>query len=306
MKKEDFYYLSSDGKTQIHAIKWIPDKIVGVIQIAHGVTEYIDRYDCFAKFMVNHGYLVIGNDHLGHGKSIIENKSKMYIGPIGSFDYLVKDVDKLYNIIKEEYKDVPVYLMGFSLGSFVCRKYLIDYNPVYEKVFLIGTGVQPGFIINILKKIVLNEVKKIGEENTSDFINNLSFGTYNKQVKNPKTEYDWLTSDEEAIKEYSNDLNIEKKITGSLFYELINSIGYTSNIKNILKVSNNYSIILLSGSDDPVGSKGKGIIKLYKILKNNKFNVNMKLYDNCRHDLFHEVLKDEFFNDTLDYLKKEL
>ena len=253
MQKQEFNYLSSNGSTLIHCVKWVPENPIGVIQIVHGITEHIDRYEEFANYMVNQGYIVIGNDHLGHGKSIITDKPKMFIGELGSWNYLVKDINTLYEIITEEYK-LPIYLIGFSLGSFVSRHYLIDYNPIYKKAILVGTGIQPNIVLNILKLIVKGEVKKIGVENTSKFIRELSFGTYNKQIKDAKTDYDWLTSSEEEINKYINDPLVGKDTTGSLFYELLDGMVYTSKLSNIKKMKE-LPILLLSGLDDPVGSK---------------------------------------------------
>ena len=304
MQKQEFNYLSSNGSTLIHCVKWVPENPIGVIQIVHGITEHIDRYEEFASYMVNQGYIVIGNDHLGHGKSIITDKPKMFIGELGSWNYLVKDINTLYEIITEEYK-LPTYLIGFSLGSFVSRHYLIDYNPIYKKAILVGTGIQPNIVLNILKLIVKGEVKKIGVENTSKFIRELSFGTYNKQIKDAKTDYDWLTSSEEEINKYINDPLVGKDTTGSLFYELLDGMVYTSKLSNIKKMKE-LPILLLSGLDDPVGSKGNGVKKLENIYKKNNIDVSLKLYEGKRHDLFHETNKLEVFNDILTYIKKEL
>ena len=304
MQKQEFNYLSSNGSTLIHCVKWVPENPIGVIQIVHGITEHIDRYEEFANYMVNQGYIVIGNDHLGHGKSIITDKPKMFIGELGSWNYLVKDINTLYEIITEEYK-LPTYLIGFSLGSFVSRHYLIDYNPFYQKAILVGTGIQPNIVLNILKLIVKSEVKKIGVENTSKFIRELSFGTYNKQIKDAKTDYDWLTSSEEEINKYINDPLVGKDTTGSLFYELLDGMVYTSKLSNIKKMKE-LPILLLSGLDDPVGSKGNGVKKLENIYKKNNIDVSLKLYEGKRHDLFHETNKLEVFNDILTYIKKEL
>lgn len=303
MQKQEFNYLSSNGSTLIHCVKWVPENPIGVIQIVHGITEHIDRYEEFANYMVNQGYIVIGNDHLGHGKSIITDKPKMFIGELGSWNYLVKDINTLYEIITEEYK-LPIYLIGFSLGSFVSRHYLIDYNPFYQKAILVGTGIQPNIVLNILKLIVKGEVKKIGVENTSKFIRELSFGTYNKQIKDAKTDYDWLTSSEEEINKYINDPLVGKDTTGSLFYELLDGMVYTSKLSNIKKMKE-LPILLLSGLDDPVGSKGNGVKKLENIYKKNNIDVSLKLYEGKRHDLFHETNKLEVFNDILTYIKKE-
>ena len=95
--REDFYYDSCDGKTKIHGVKWVPDgKVRGVIQIAHGVTEYILRYDRFAKYMTERGFVVIGNDHLGHGESVLNKDNVMYFGTDGSYEDAVGDLYTCY------------------------------------------------------------------------------------------------------------------------------------------------------------------------------------------------------------------
>ena len=127
MKKYNFNYQSSYNNVIINAVKWIPEtQPKGIIQIAHGVTEYIERYESFANYMTNLGYIVVGNDALGHGRSLIDEK-KMYTGGINSWKYLVEDIKTCHELTKKEYPDIPYYILGFSLGSFLVRTYLSDY-----------------------------------------------------------------------------------------------------------------------------------------------------------------------------------
>ena len=179
-------------------------------------------------------------------------------------------------------------------------------NNLYSIVYLkLIYSICLNIVLNILKLIVKGEVKKIGIENTSKFIRELSFGTYNKQIKDAKTDYDWLTSSEEEINKYINDPLVGKDTTGSLFYELLDGMVYTSKLSNIKKMKE-LPLLLLSGLDDPVGSKGNGVKKLENIYKKNNIDVSLKLYEGKRHDLFHETNKLEVFNDILTYIKKEL
>ena len=160
MKKEEFYYKSEDGKTDIHAVKWLPDtEPKAILQIAHGVTEYIERYEELAKYFTNKGFIVCGNDHIGHGKSIAKDGKKMYFGKKGSWNWAVKDINQCQKIIMENYTDLPYYMLGFSLGSFLLRTYLIDYETMLDKAIIMGTGTVPKMQIKLAEFIVNNDTK---------------------------------------------------------------------------------------------------------------------------------------------------
>ena len=162
MNKREFYYPSSDGKTRIHAVEWSPDESPkAILQIAHGVTEYILRYEEFAEYLTNKGILVVGNDHIGHGTSIAENAKPMYFGPEGSFKYAVDDVNTLYKTTKEKYENIPYIILGFSLGSFIVRRFLIDYSDTVDGAILVGTGQIAPIKIKIAKFIAKSEAKNM-------------------------------------------------------------------------------------------------------------------------------------------------
>ncbi len=300
MKKVYFSYLSSNKKNTINAVKWLPEFAPkGIIQIAHGITEYIERYQDFAFRMTAEGYIVVGNDTLGHGRSTINDK-KNYLGELGSWRYAVEDIKTCHDMIMNEYPRLPIYLIGFSMGSFLVRQYLSDYNPRVYSTFLIGTGYQSGFLINMVKKTVKKEIDKYGEDNTSTKVKELSFGTYNKKFEEPETDFDWLSSKKSAVQEYMDDPMISKEITTSLFYELLTGIAYTSSNKCIDKMNKSMPIIIISGQDDPVGDMGKGVTKYYNKLKKKGFKTALKLYPDMRHDLFHE----QYTSDVIELIRK--
>ena len=206
---------------------------------------------------------------------------------------------------KKEYPDTPYYILGFSLGSFLVRTYLSDYNPKVSKVFLLGTGYQSPLLISLIKPVVKSEIKKHGDDKPSKTINDLSFGTYNKKINNPTTPYDWLSKSKENLDNYQKDPLVGKELTTSLFYEMLNGIAYTSKIKTIEKMDKSIPIILLSGEEDPVGDMTKGITKYYNVLKKHGYNVELKLYPNTRHDLLNEESKEKIYKDISQYIEKE-
>ena len=308
MKKEEFYYPSADGKTTIHAVKWLPDNNVKMIlQIAHGVTEHILRYEKLANYLTDKGILVVGNDHLGHGTSIIPNSLPMYFGPAGSWNIVVKDIEKCREIISSEYPNVPYCLLGFSLGSFAVRTHLIDYPSNIKAAILIGTGQTPSLAIKLAKFMANKEAKKHGEEKETPTIRNLTFDTYNKKFTPNRTEFDWLCSNEESIDEYIKDPLCGNCMSSGLFREMLDGMAYSGNLSNIKKMDKKVPILLLSGSMDPVGDCGKGVTKAYQTLKKaNIEDVTLTIYPNLRHDILNEKNQIEIYEDIYNWLENKI
>lgn len=305
MKKTEFYYPSADGKTKIHALEWIPEKEpIGILQIMHGVTEYVLRYEDLAEYLTDKGFVVVGNDHLGHGKSIAEGAKPMYFGPKGSWQWVVKDVLTLQKMTKEKYPELSYYMLGFSLGSFVLRTYLIDYPGNLDGAIIMGTGQMAPVAIKIGKFMANKEAKKAGEENSTPAIHQLTFGTYNKIFAPNRTEYDWLCSNEKALDEYIEDPQRGGDFSAGLFRELLDGMLYSSNVKNIKKMDKNLPILLISGEKDPVGDCGKGVKLTKKALeKAGVKDISVKMYPGLRHDILHEEEKEQIYADIYNWLQ---
>lgn len=294
MEKKEFYYTSSNNINKIYAVKWIPEgKIKAILQISHGVTEHINRYNELAKYLTDKGILVVGNDHLGHGKT---NGQRMYFGTSGSWNYIVKDIEKCRELITEEYKDIPYFMLGFSLGSFALRTHLIDYKPQISGAIIVGTGYSNNIEIALGTFMANQEAKKHGEENPTEKIRNLTFGTYNKKINNPQTECDWLCSSQKDLQIYLKDPLRGGCMSSGLFRELLSGMKYTCNKNNIEKMSKDLSILMLSGDKDPVGKETKGVNKVYHLFKKSQIqDVTLKYYKNLRHDILHEENKEEIY-----------
>ena len=308
MKKEEFYYKSADEITQIHACIWTPEeKPKGIIQIAHGVTEYILRYEEFANFFVSKGYVVVGNDHIGHGLSVAEGREKMYFGPEGSWNFVVKDIKKCIELTKEKYPNIPYILLGFSLGSFLVRTYLIDYPGTVDKAIIMGTGQISPIAIKLAKMMAHSEAKKVGEDHSTKQIHDLTFGTYNKIFAPNKTEYDWLCANEEALNDYINDPSRGGDFSAGLFREMLNGMLYSSKIKNINKMDKNIPILLISGDKDPVGDMGVGVKWVYDMYKSLDLkDINISLYKDGRHEILNDIHRYDVINEIITWLNDRL
>ena len=148
IKKKSNSFLSCDRKTSVNVVIWCPDETeydepVAVLQICHGMIEYIDRYDGFARYMAERCFVVVGNDHLGHGKSVCTDDDLGFFKDKNPGEALAKDAHHLTVLIKKMYPGIPYYLAGHSMGSFVTRRYICDYGYELDGVIVMGTGHQP-------------------------------------------------------------------------------------------------------------------------------------------------------------------
>lgn len=287
--KSEFYFPSADGKTTNHGIIWLPEQEpAAVLQIVHGVTEYIDRYDDIAEYFVRKGFAVAGHDLLGHGKSVSSSASRMYFGPSGSWNYAVEDVFSCYTYIRQQFRtSLPHIILGFSLGSFLVRDFLIRYPGLVNGAILAGTGQPSPVELSIARLIAVHEGKVHGESNPTKTIHQMTFEQYNSKFQPARTDFDWLCSDENVIDAYKQDPCRGEDFTCGLFRELINGMAYVGKRKNIRKMDPGTPLLLISGEQDPVGEFGKGVEKVRKLFISRGLRVESVLYPG-RHDILRE------------------
>lgn len=271
MKKKEFFYQPSDGKAAVHAVIWEPEtKPAAILQIAHGVTEYIERYEKTAKYFVSKGFVVAGNDARGHGATKLVGDEEMiplYPGPEGSFDKMVSDIFALHKTLKRLYPDIPCVMLGFSMGSFLIREYLIKFPDEADGAILAGTSFPNKVELAISKCLADQEVNKHGDANSSALVRSLMFENYNKKFRPNKTEADWLCANTDELILYLADEKCSRNVTNGLFREMAYAMNYTGNKKNIERMNKNLPICLISGKNDPVGKEGKGVRQLCDVLK---------------------------------------
>lgn len=308
-KKTDFTFLSSDGKTRLHGIAWIPEDVtpVAVLQIVHGVAEYVGRYDDFARFLNRRGIIVVGHDHLGHGLSLPEGGTPVYFGDGNTWNTPVDDIYVLHTKLKEQYPHLPLLLMGHSMGSFLSRTYLIRYPGTVKAAILMGTGWQSAAALTGGLALA-GMLKRRNAAATNDTVTELAFGAYNKTFKPNRTDYDWLSADEENVDAYMADPLCGQDATVGLFYEMLNGIRFNQRRGNLERMDKTMPILLISGEDDPVGGMGAGVRQTYAEFKRTGIaDCTLKLYPGLRHELLNEKAhRDEVYQDIWSWMEEKL
>lgn len=303
MKKE-FYYPSKDGLTQIHAIEWIPDgDVKAILQIAHGMVEFIDRYDNFANYLSSKGFYVVGNDHLGHGKSIRDDSQLGYFARSKGNLCVIGDMDELRKISQNKYPDVPYFILGHSMGSFLVRQFIERFGEGIKGAIIMGTGYQPTETLSagIALTAVLRQGR--GGHYRNKMLDDMALGSYNKKFEPARTKCDWLTKDEAIVDAYiANPLN-QFMFTVNGYYNMFRGIMYCQKKENLEKIPKDLPILVVSGEEDPVGEFGKGPKKVAEIYKKTGIkNVTLKLYPEDRHEILNELDKDVVYEDIYNWL----
>lgn len=299
MKKE-FYYPSRDGVTQIHAVEWIPeDEVTAVLQICHGMAEYIERYHEFAEFLTEHGIYVVGHDHLGHGKSVVSQEKLGFFHETDGNNYVIADIHQLRTRTEKKYPGVPYFIMGHSMGSFLVRQYLGLYSSGLSGAVIMGTGNQPSIMV-YAGKLVCRVIAKVkGWDYRSQFVHNLADGAYEKKLGTA-----WLSCNEDNVRKYENDPLCGFLFTINAYYHMFSGIAKMNRQEAEGKAVKTLPLFFVAGKEDPVGAYGKGVERVYKKYKEHGYrDVEMKLYPGDRHEILNEEDRKLVFQDILTWLE---
>lgn len=307
-KITDFTFPSSAGRCQIHARQWLPEdgQYVGIVQLVHGIAEHIERYDEFARFLNEHHYIVVGNDHLGHGASVASPEDYGYFADKDGWMHVSNDTRTLQIMTQRSFPDLPYFLFGHSMGSFLTRTYLIRFPGTVDGAVICGTGHMSDALIRSGKVAANAERLRIGRRGKSKLLANLSFGSYNNQFKPTRTEYDWLSANEENVDAYINDPLCGFDTTVGLFLDLMDGLTFIKDPKHLAHMKKDMPVFFIAGGLDPVGESGDAVRRAYLSFKDaGMTNLDIRIYPGLRHEILNELAKDMVYDDVLNWLETQ-
>ena len=305
---KDFTFPSSTGRNTIHARMCLPDtEPRGIVQIAHGIAEHIERYDGFMSFLAEHGFVAVGNDHLGHGASYTAPGDRGFFCETDGWKHVVDDMNILHDSMCAEYPEIPYIFFGHSMGSFLTRTYLIRYPDKPDLAIICGTGHQPKAVAAAGYTLAQSAVKMYGPHKDGTKLNSIAFGSYTKNYEDARTPYDWISRDPEVVNAYIEDPQCGFIPTVSLFRDMMGGILFITDPANIAKMNKELPVLFISGWADPVGDYGKGVKRAFEAFCDAGMkHVHIKLYPGARHELLNEMNKEDVMNDIAFWLEKHL
>lgn len=262
------------------------------LQIFHGMVEHVSRYDDFAKFLNENGIVVYGMDIRGHGQTGLHSHLG-YFDKKDGWNKVLQDQRDLLKLMKDRYHKLPFFLLGHSMGSFLARDYINKFRDDFDCAIIMATGnahdFKYGFARTILK--YLNPLKP------AKLMNNLAFASYNKQISNPRTQFDWISNDENQVNKYINDPLCGFLVKNSFYKDFMYGMKSIADYEKTTKLK--IPILFVAGLDDPVGNKGEYVTKTARYYPNKK----VILYENMRHEILNEINNIKVYKDLLSWIE---
>ncbi|MBS6516663.1 MAG: alpha/beta hydrolase [Clostridium sp.] len=307
MMKLEFYIPSSRAGTRLHGIQWLPDvPVIASLQICHGMIEHVGRYEELAEYLCRHGIAAAGCDHLGHGRTSKPEDWGFFDEKDGELRVL-EDIQLTSDYLKRQYPSVPHFILGHSMGSFFLRCYMGDKSSEIDGAILLGTGGQRPLLAKAGRLLTEGIAALKGDRYRSRLLHQLLIGRFGRMTDKKGGSHCWLSREEEQVRMYTEDpLNQFIFTSGACrdFMKIITLAGQKNGQK---KIRRGLPIFLMSGAQDPVGERGRGVRRVYKAFKQTGLSdVSLKLYPEARHELLHETNREEVFRDIEEWIRKRI
>ncbi len=308
MRKEEFTFDSRDGVHKLWAVRYLPEgEPKAIVQIVHGMAEYVERYEGFAEYLTERGFMVTGEDHLGHGRSVPEGETYGYFCPQDPATVVVRDVHRLKKMNQEKYPGIPCFILGHSMGSYILRNYLCRYGTGIQGAVVMGMGTENPAAVAFVKALSACMQLIYGEKHLSRTLDKLVMGKYDQRITNPRTESDWLTKDEEIVNRYRIDPLCGFPFTVNGYRTLFELVSRLNKKENLSRLPKDLPVLVTSGEEDPVGAYGAGVKKAYESMKEAGMrNVELKLYPGDRHEILNELDKAKVMEDVAVWIEEWL
>lgn len=321
MKTTTITYASRDNASTVRALMWEPDEVAsggeaprGLVQIVHGMSEHVERYEGFASFLCEQGFAVCANDHIGHGKSVSSAEDLGHMPLEVGEDVLVADVQTLRELALERLSQrcdmrvsgIPYVIFGHSMGSFITRVFLTRHAFGVRAAVLCGTGHQPRPLSAAGKALTGSLAKKHGERYVSELVDGMGAGGYGRSIKDAETNLDWIATDPEVVAEYQRDPLCGQKFTVGAYHVLTSLVSDATDLRLARRVPHALPLLFVSGDQDPVGECGAGVHRAAEMYrKAGVESVTEKLYPGMRHEILNEPVKGEVHRDVLAWLERQ-
>lgn len=301
------FWYESKGGGSLHGCRWEPENAPrAVVQIVHGIKEYARRYDEIARYLTERGYLVVAEDHMGHGESISDEIQKGWFN--GGWFTAVDDTYELTKCTMAEFPGVPYILLGHSMGSFLVRTILARYpDSGIQGAILSGTAWMKSAMVTLGRKSAELVCACKGARTPSKLLSDLAFGSYNRRVEHQRTPNDWLSRDRQKVDAYTADPLCNFIPTAGLMRDMMIGVEYIHNPKNLTGMDKTLPVFFIAGADDPVGDYGVGVEKAAEVFHSLGMERGaLRLWPLCRHEIFNEINRQEIFEAVYNWIESTI
>lgn len=307
MSQKDFQLTADDGH-KIQVRQWQPAEQVaakGVIHILHGMAEHCARYAELAADFTTAGYLVFAHDHRGHGYSVSDDSQLGHYADDNGWHKVTTDVFVVQKHIKQQYPELPLHLLGHSMGSYIAQQFVMDNPGQVSSLILSGSNAQPQWLLSVLLTVIRFERWRQGKIAKSALIDKLVFGPFNREFEPAATNFDWLCRVPQQVQKYVDDPLCGYLCSNQTWFDMICGLKTILTPSNQARLSRDLPLLILVGDKDPVSNNGKGVKQLAKAYAQQGLkHLQLEVYTDARHELYNETNRQQVIGDTLDFLGK--
>lgn len=305
MRKLTGTFPSTSGLCDIHFYIYTPDRPKAAVMLSHGMCEYLERYEEFARFLCENDIALCGNDHLGHGNSISDMDMLGYFGHSRGYVYMTRDLHRMKRVMEKLFPNVPHFLLGHSMGSFLARIYFSKYSDRFDGAIFMGTA---GGVVGSapLRRVLELLSRNHGERYRHRFGTRVVFGAFNLRTENRRTRNDWLSRDDAEVDRYNADPKCNFIFTIAGYRDMLNALLCCNSEPVIENTPTDIPILLMSGGMDPIGEYGQGVRAAFEKYADHGCDINIRIYREARHELLHELNRREVMEDILRFLNRRI
>lgn len=294
----------SDSGRRVAYRQWLVPSPSMVIHIVHGMSEHSGCYDDVARLLNAAGCSVYAHDHCCHGENVAIDELGV-VSDSQSWDYIVKDMLLINTLMRDVYPETPLAILGHSMGSFIAQRFAQEHPECADFLLLEGSAFQPRWLTLAARWIAAFECARQGQKGQSPVIHALTFGGFNRAIKNPRTAFDWVSRDTTFVDAYVNDPRCGVQVSNAFWRDMFRFLNTLYSQQSLHQFRPELPVYVFSGDRDPVGNNGKGVEKLAEWLKAHLTNVTVKLYPQARHDVLHEINQSEVIEDLISWLRHQ-
>ncbi|MEO6537822.1 MAG: alpha/beta hydrolase, partial [Ferruginibacter sp.] len=258
-----------------------------------------------AQMLVQQGIAVFAHDNRAHGKAVTKESNLGLAGP----NWFYKQVDDIHlaiGYLKKQYHAKKIFLMGHSMGSFICQRYFQMHGNEIDGLILSATNGKQDPLLSAGILMAKVQWKIFGSKYRSSLIDKLSFQKFNKPFKPNRTAFDWLSRNANEVDDYVADRECGFVCSALFFYYFFKGIRDAFSKQHIKQLPVNIPVYAFAGDKDPVGLQGKGFLHLiHNWQKAGVKDISYKLYKDGRHEMLNEINRDEVVANLVEWIKSK-
>jgi alpha-beta hydrolase superfamily lysophospholipase len=302
---EQRFFLTSTSNKKFGVRSFLPagKKPRAIIQLIHGMAEHSGRYSEFARYLAGQGIGLFGADHPGHGLSVTETEGRGVVSGTKGWETMLENIRALYTSIRKEHPDIPVFILGHSMGSALARHFMAIYPVYIQGLIFSGPFGMPAPLLRLLRMTVRGLILIHGSRAKSKWFNRLFYSSLNRYFKPRPTPFEWISSSRKEVDAYAADPGCGFECSNGFYRTLFMGIAAMKRSQHNLKYRKTLPVLILSGQDDPVGHFGKDALRIHQHFYKQRFrNLTLKVVPGGRHELLHEKDKQKIFEYLLNWL----